>query len=158
MTARLGTRPGHVAALAAACLGLGACPGSRTSLDRAVQTSEPNPMKPSVDIHLLTTTAQLTMAERASFHVGLEAVNTSPRVVDPNLSSARLLVNDVPSPAWDLALGNGGRSPTWEALPPGEKVSADWPLGEALFPTPGSYRLRLVVGNLETTTVVVVTP
>lgn len=84
------------------------------------------------------------MAEREQFRVGIVATNTSRDPVDPQLYAARLLVNGEPSPAFDLALGNGVMPAGWDTLAAGATTPpAEWPLGAALFPAPGEYRLVL---------------
>lgn len=144
------------------CLVVGACTSGQPAPTTDRTTIEINeaekPMTNPIEIRLLTSATTLSMAERSSFQVGIAATNNSPSVVDPELSGARLLVNGTPSPAWDLAMGSGGRSPQWEALPAGKTISAQWPLGPALFPSPGSYVLSLRLGEHETSTVVEVTP
>jgi len=97
-----------------------------------------------VEIRLLAEPTRLRMGERDRFRVGLVATNTSERPVDPGLFAARLLVNGEPSPAFDLATGNGVVPAGWDVLPPGGATPpVEYPLGEALFPEPGEYRLVL---------------
>jgi hypothetical protein len=84
------------------------------------------------------------MGERDRFRVGLVATNTSDALVDPHLYAARLFVNGTPSPAFDLALGNGVMPAKWDALPAGDSTPVvEWPLGPALFEEPGEYELVL---------------
>lgn len=103
------------------------------------------------------------MDERERFRVGLVAVNTSDEAIDPQLFGARLLVDGEPSPAFDLATGNGVMPTGWDVLPAGaETPPVVYPLGPALFPEPGDYRLALrleVPGTapLEASATVVVT-
>jgi hypothetical protein len=97
-----------------------------------------------VEIRLLAEPTRLTMAGRDRFRVGLVAVNTSDAAIDPGLFAARLLVDGEPSPAFDLALGSGVVPAGWDVLAAGaETPPVEYPLGEALFPAPGEYRLVL---------------
>lgn len=97
-------------------------------------------MKSPIEIRLLAAPTQLSMSELDRFRIGLVATNTSDAAVDPHLYAARLLVNGTPSPAFDLALGNGVVPAMWEVLPAGDTTSAvEWPLGTALFTGPGEY-------------------
>jgi hypothetical protein len=104
------------------------------------------------------------MDERDRFRVGLVATNTSDAAIDPQLFAARLLVDGEPSPAFDLAIGNGVMPAGWNVLPAGaETPPVEYPLGEALFPEPGEYRLVLRVevadmAPVEASQTVVVTP
>ena len=97
-----------------------------------------------IEIRLLVSPVRLRMDERNRFRVGLVATNTSAEAIDPQLYAARLLVDGEQSVAFDLALGNGVTPAQWDRLAPGATTPAvDWPLGEALFPGPGRYRLEL---------------
>ena len=136
---------------------LGCSPGAGQA-PSAHANKASKPMTSPISLHLLLSTTELSMAERASFQIGAEATNTSKDVVDPGLLTAVLFVNDVRSPAWDVALGNRAIPTTWEALPAGESISAQWALGPALFPEPGTYSLRLNLGNLNETATVRVVP
>ena len=100
--------------------------------------------KSPIEIRLLAAPTRLSMNERDRFHIGLVASNTSDAAVDPRLYAARLLVNGTPSPAFDLALGNGVMPAKWDVLPAGETTPpVEWPLGAALFSKPGEYVLVL---------------
>lgn len=102
----------------------------------------------SVTVSLRAEPTALTMAERHTFRLTLDAVNTGETTIDPELHLARLLVNGEESTAWGLAVGNGRRPATWTALPPGEAVSMTWgALAESLFPRPGTYSLVLTLGE-----------
>jgi hypothetical protein len=117
-----------------------------------------------VEILLLAEPDRLSMAERERFRIGMVAANRSPAAIDPDLFAAYLLVNGERSTAFDLAIGNGVVPAGWDVLPAGETTPAvEYPLGEALFPEPGEYRLELVRGgaegaHVEATRTVVVVP
>lgn len=115
-------------------------------------------MHATLAIKLLSSPTQLTMAERSKFMVGLEVENRGTEVVEPQLSRCRLLVNGKPSISWGLAIGNGTREPEWYKLPPGKHVTMSWPLGEALFETPGDYHLVMQLGDQESTAEIHVHP
>jgi hypothetical protein len=115
-------------------------------------------MHATLAIKLLSSPTQLTMAERSKFMVGLEVENRGTEVVEPQLSQCQLLVNGKSSLSWGLAIGNGTRAPEWYKLPPGKHVTMSWPLGEALFETPGDYHLVLQLGGQESTADVHVAP
>jgi len=87
---------------------------------------------------------ELSMADRRAFKLTVAATNQSEALADPRFDMTRLLVNNRPSMAWNLAVSNGVRPAAWSALPSGKTVSADLTmLGEALFPAPGEYTLVL---------------
>lgn len=121
-------------------------------------------MKSPIEIRLLAAPTRLSMSERDRFRVGLVATNTSDAAVDPHLYAARLLVNGTPSPAFDLALGNGDMPVNWDALAAGDTTPVvEWPLGMALFTDPGEYVLVLRLRRegwtpVESTATVTVTP
>ena len=120
-------------------------------------------MSGPIEIHLLAHPTRLTMAEREQFRVGLTATNRSQDALDPLLYDARLLVDGEPSPAFDLAIGNGVMPAKWERLAAGDTTPiVEWPLGEALFEQPGEYELVLRLeaderGASESSATVVVT-
>jgi hypothetical protein len=120
-------------------------------------------MSVPIEIHLLAHPKRLAMAERDRFRVGLTATNRSQDALDPQLYGTRLFVDGEPSPAFDLAIGNGVMPAAWDLLAPGDSTPVvEWPLGEALFERPGEYQLvlRLEVDGraaTESSTTVVVT-
>lgn len=120
-------------------------------------------MRGSIEIRLLAEPTRFGMIDRGRFRVGLVATNNGPDAADPQLYAAHLLVNGERSTAFDLAAGNGVVPSGWDVLRAGGTTpTVEYPLGEALFPTPGEYRLELVLDGrtpAETArTVVVVTP
>jgi hypothetical protein len=87
---------------------------------------------------------ELSMGDRRAFKLTVAATNQGEALADPRFDLTRLLVNNQPSMAWNLAVSNGVRPAAWSALPSGKTVSADLTmLGEALFPAPGEYTLVL---------------
>jgi hypothetical protein len=120
-------------------------------------------MTSPIEIHVLAHPTRLAMAERDRFRVGLTATNRSQDALDPQLFGTRLLVDGEPSPAFDLAIGNGVMPAGWDHLAPGETTPVvEWPLGEALFEQPGEYELVLRLeaddrAAIESSTTVLVT-
>jgi hypothetical protein len=108
-------------------------------------------MQSRLAVKLLASPTQLRMAERSKFMIGVEVINHGTTVVDPKLSRCRLTVNGEPSMAWNLAIGNGAREPTWTQLPPGETATMSWPLGIDLFDKPGDYHLVMTLGDQQST-------
>lgn len=140
-----------------ACVALAAC--SRDG--RPPQSTAPpeDTMNPtSLEITLRAQPAQLTMAERSTFKVGLTAVNRGSSTIDPKLHESVLTVNDARAYAWDLSIQNGPRDAKWSALPPAERIEIEWPLGEALFEQPGDYHLVLKLDGQESSVAVRVSP
>jgi len=97
------------------------------------------------------------MADRAAFSIGLEVTNRGSRNLDPELTSCTLSVNGKESMAWNMAVGNGAREPSWVDLMPGKTVTMSWPLGAELFGKPGSYHLVMALGDQEATADITVT-
>lgn len=110
-------------------------------------------------VRLLAAPARLAMAERETFSIGVEVTNHGAATIDPKLSTnCQLAVNGVESMAWNMAIGNGARTATWYALPPGKSVAMSWPLGRDLFEAPGRYKLVMTLGAHEAIADVEVTP
>ena len=110
----------------------------------------------SISVTVLAEPRDLSMATRGDFQVGIAATNHGHAAVDPELHLARLLVDGRDSLVFGDAIGNGIREGKWWDLPPGETVSMRWgSMGEALLPGPGSYTLKLTLGDVESAPVVV---
>jgi hypothetical protein len=131
-----------------------------TPTPTAVPDAPTKPTMPALTCKLLVSTTTVAMKQRGAFTVGVEATNTSGATVETRLSSGgcKLTVNGAPSMAWNLAIGNGARDPSWFQLPPGKTVAMSWPLGKELFPKPGSYHLVLSCDGHDVATDVEVTP
>jgi len=100
-------------------------------------------------LELTTSATTLTMAERAAFQIGVRATNQGDAVLEPRLDLADLTVNGESSMDWRMAIGNGGRDKDWLAMPAGKTVEMQWPLGEALFRAPGTYKIELSLSDVE---------
>lgn len=85
--------------------------------------------------------ATITMAQRRSFRLWMEARNTGSRTVDTGRDQVEWFLNGQASMTADMAWGNGVRELTWSALPPGARVREARDMAEHLFPSPGSYEL-----------------
>jgi hypothetical protein len=110
------------------------------------------------DIKLLVVPNRISMSERASFQAGVEAVNLSDASIDPQLSAATLLIDGRRSEAWDHALQKSPADLPWRKLSPTQRLSIWWPIGNALFESPGRYQLVLKLGEHESFAEVEVTP
>lgn len=102
----------------------------------------------SLKLELSVNHPELSMSELSQLRISVSASNQGKRTIDPGLDNADLLVNAVPSLPFKEAIGNGIREPVWNALPPGQTLTREWPLGEALFAAPGKYILVFRVGSV----------
>mgnify|MGYP001180917126 CR=1 FL=1 len=134
-----------------ALLGLVALSACQRTAGFGVATDAPakgTGMTDMVELHLTAEPLAFAYADRRQFTIRMTAVNQGDALVDPALDSVTLLVNEVESTAWNLAVANGRRDDKWFALPPGEAVSMSWSsLGASLFPAPGEYTLVFVYGE-----------
>jgi archaellum component FlaG (FlaF/FlaG flagellin family) len=103
----------------------------------------------TITIQIVAEPAALSMADRASFKIGIHVKNVGGKAIDPTISDTVLLVNGEHNYAWDLAVQNGPREEPWWNLDPGCTVTASWPLGESMFPQPGDYDVVLRLDELE---------
>jgi hypothetical protein len=114
-------------------------------------------MATTFDIKLLVVPERLSMSERRIFQAGVEAVNRSATTIDPDLANATLTIDGCRCDAWDRAVSTLHAAPR-RKLPPCERLSIWWPLGERLFDGPGRYQLVLKLGEHESTAEVEITP
>ena len=98
------------------------------------------------------------MSQRGMFQAGFEAVNRGATSIDPRLADATLTVDGRRSAAWDRALERGPHDVPWQKLPPEQRLSIWWSLGDRLFDGPGRYQLVLKLGDRESIAEVEVTP
>lgn len=83
------------------------------------------------------------MSDLPRFKIWIVVTNHSTRPVDTKRDDLELRVNGATSMAFGMAFGNGVRTGEWEALAPGATLREARGLGDALFPSPGTYRLDL---------------
>lgn len=145
-----------LARIAIAAVALSSGCGDRTASPST--PTGPSQVQPVIDIKLVVSSSKLAFADRGAFKVGFEAVNRGSTPIDPKLYDAVLTANGQRAYAWDLAIQNGPRDDAWSRLAPGQSVAMAWPLGEALFEHPGSYKLVLTLGAAHSTADVEVTP
>lgn len=98
------------------------------------------------------------MRERRRFQAGLEVVNRSATAIDPDLSSVILSVDGSRSAVWDRAVEGVPNDAPWRKLPPKQRLSIWWSLGEHMFEGPGRYQLVLKLGDRESVAEVEITP
>ena len=115
-------------------------------------------MVTSLDIKLLVVPERLSMSQRKTFQAGLEAINRSGAAIDPDLSSATLMVDGRRSTAWDSAVQHAPQDAPWRKVSPDQRLSIWWSLGDRLFDGPGRYQLVLKLGDHESVAEVEVTP
>jgi len=114
-------------------------------------------MRTTFDIKLLVVPQRLSMSQRRTFQAGLEAVNRGETAIDPELSRTTLTVDGRPSEAWDRVVKESPRDAPWRTLPPDQRLSIWWSLGERMFDGPGRYQLVLKLGDRESIAEVEVT-
>jgi|ERR1043166_765636 hypothetical protein len=65
-------------------------------------------------------------------------VNDGGSTINPNIESSHLLINGVEPKDWSFVIGNGPRTPSDYALPPGQPLIFGYALGR-YFQKPGVY-------------------
>ncbi len=76
-------------------------------------------------------------------------VNDGNATLDPEIDSSKIIVNGVEIENSAFILGNGPRSPEWNALPPGRSIQFAKAMGD-YFERPGIYRVSWKGENFET--------
>lgn len=135
------------------------CACSAKQVADSATTAEPAEASMTVlKLELNAEPESLAMADRGEFKVGFTVTNLSDKTVDPKIWESVLTVSGERCYAWDLAAQNGPRDDSWSAVAPGATVSGGWPLGEAMFPKPGTYDVMLVLGSQQASAKIRVTP
>ncbi len=88
----------------------------------------------------------LTMANRNSFRLTIEATNEGESEVDPQRHHGQWLFQGESHFGLSLWFGNGLRANEWSALPPGMTVTDSRTPGESLFEEPGEYEIAYAQG------------
>ena len=110
----------------------------------AVHTEKSMDTTQALKVELLLSSQAFPAAAIGGFSIGVRISNQGKDSLSPEAHLYDLLVNDAPSSAFMLAIGNGKREAKWFSLPPGETVEMHWKtMGPSLFPGAGEYRLQL---------------
>lgn len=102
-------------------------------------------MKKTSAIELLVSTNNLNPEDIPAFELGVKITNHQSKSIPFDLSDSMLYVNSEPNIVWDLTVNNGTLMNI--KIPRGKSETIFWPIGEALFQSPGIYELKLVCGN-----------
>lgn len=111
-------------------------------------------MDENINIELILSSGSIQLKDVSQFNVGLKISNSTSRKLGFDISKTELWVNNEKNIAWDLAVQNGTLINL--SIPANSFEKVQWPLGEALFPSAGNYRLNLMWGNKSQTMEVVV--
>ena len=93
-------------------------------------------------IELLVSTNNLNPEDIPMFELGVKITNSQSDIIPFDLSDSSLYVNSERNIAWDLTVNNGTLMNI--KISPGKSETIFWPIGEALFQSPGIYELKLV--------------
>jgi hypothetical protein len=94
-----------------------------------------------IKIALIVSSTKVIYSDMASFRIGLKITNSSVKTEKFDISKTKLFVNEVESIAWNLCTQNGTIINL--TIPAGKSKTVQWPIGIALFKTPGVYNLKL---------------
>lgn len=97
-------------------------------------------MNNSAEITLVISKKSIRLIDLEHFKVGISISNIGDNEIYFDISQTELSVNTERSIAWDLAVQNG--TIINFTLQPHESKTVEWPLGKALFSTPGKYMLE----------------
>lgn len=97
--------------------------------------------KKEAQVTLIISADIISIQSLDQFNIGLEIYNLTDIEVDFNISETKLYVNSELCVAWDLAVQNGTLINL--RIPPHKTRTIEWPIGFALFDTPGFYKLKL---------------
>jgi hypothetical protein len=98
-----------------------------------------------IRVELIAEPAALTEQTLPTLTIRGIVTNLGSHTVDTQGYASELLVDDQPSMAWSMAIGNGARDARERALPPGERVELKRVMGSGLFKEPGDHTLVLRV-------------
>ncbi len=94
------------------------------------------------EIEFLVSSNKIAPADIPEFWLGIKITNISQEWIPIDISKTALYVNSQRSISWDLAVQNG--TIVNLKIAPLRSEVFQWPLGEALFETSGTYELQLV--------------
>lgn len=93
-------------------------------------------------VELLVSANNLNPEDIPTFELGVKMTNHQSKNIPFDLSDSSLYVNSERNIAWDLTVNNGTLMNI--IISPGKSETIFWPIGEALFTSPGIYELKLV--------------
>jgi hypothetical protein len=102
-------------------------------------------MKKDFATELLVSANNLNPEEILAFELGVRITNQGSESIPFDLSNSVLYVNSERSIVWNLTVQNGTLMNI--KILPGKSETIFWPIGEALFQSPGIYELMLVREN-----------
>ncbi len=106
---------------------------------------------------LTATPRTVSMGQRDAVELTIEVTNVGSETVDPKQHLGRFELDGVAHMGLELWFGNGLRTMTWSALPPGETATDVRKVGEQLFEAPGEYVVGFRYGESVATATVLVT-
>jgi hypothetical protein len=95
----------------------------------------------------------IRLSEAQSLAVNFWIVNDGRTEANPQIEASHLFINGVEPPDWRIVIGNGLRSPSFWALPPGRILQFGYQLGPRYFSRPGIYTLRWEGRNFSSATI-----
>lgn len=87
----------------------------------------------------------IPMAARATTPLEISARNLYDTPVPSGRDRVTMRVNGAPSPALELAFGNGVRAPDWDLVPPHATARDQRMVLETIMPAPGEYFIELFI-------------
>lgn len=99
----------------------------------------------------------LSMGERESFRLTIEATNTTDAQIDPERHNGEWRFGGERHMGLTMWFGNGLRVTEWSGLPPGQTVTDARGAGEQLFEAPGEYEIAYARDGRQTAVRVTVT-
>ncbi len=93
-------------------------------------------------IELTVSSDKISLKERDEFLIGLKISNKSQEIINFDISTTELFVNNIKSIAWDLTVQNG--TLINQKIISNGIETIKWPLGRAIFESLGIYELKLV--------------
>jgi hypothetical protein len=114
----------------------------------AAAPAPPPPLAEPIQWAIFVEPATVTMAQRASVMVTIQATNTNVSARDPERDPLDFTVDGAPSQELSMAFGNGGREAAWSLIPPGHSA-IDERTGMTIVAAPGDHVLAIAHGGHE---------